>query len=179
MKKHAGSHINNNCYNYVHFPDHPQYSRQKKCGATLLKSVELSSGKKLLYPYKVFCYASLQSTLQQFLLRPNMCWDCNHWRSRKRCDDLLQDIYDGRVWKTFQYINDSPFLAAPFTCGLALNIDWFQTYSHTVASVGVIYVTILNLLRHMRYKRENILLVGIIPGPSEPSHYTLDLLCQS
>lgn len=80
---------------------------------------------------------------------------------------MLQDIYDGRVWK---YVNGSLFLAAPFTYGLALNIDWFQPYSHTVASVGVIYLTILNLPRHMRYKRENILLVGIIPGPSEPSH---------
>lgn len=166
----TGSQINSNCCNCIHFPNHPQCSKRKKCNAILLKRVELSSGQQLLYPYKVFCYKSLQSILQQLLLRPYMFRDCNHWRCRKTCENTLQDIYDGRVWKAFQYENGSPFLAAPFTYGLALNIDWFQPYSHTVASVGVIYLTILNLPRHMRYKRENILLVGIIPGPSEPSH---------
>ena len=71
---------------------------------------------------------------------------------------------------TLTSIGTSFFLAAPFTYGLALNIDWFQLFSHTVYSVGVMYATILNLPRHMRYKRKNILLLGIIPGPSEPAH---------
>lgn len=50
-----------------------------------------------------------------------------------------------------------------------MNIDWFQPYKHLNYSVGVIYLTIMNLPRSLRYKRENILLVGIIPGPHEPS----------
>ena len=74
------------------------------------------------------------------------------------------------TWKNFQYVCNSPFLVAPFTYGLMLNIDWFQPYAHTVMSVGVIYLTILNLPRHMRYKRKNMLLIGIIPGPTEPKH---------
>ena len=49
-----------------------------------------------------------------------------------------------------------------------LNVDWFQPYSHTVSSVGVIYLSIMNLPRHKRYKRKNMVLIGIIPGPSEP-----------
>lgn len=36
-------------------------------------------------------------------------------------------------------------------------------------SVGVIYLVILNLPRSIRYKRENVILFGVIPGPSEPS----------
>ena len=35
-------------------------------------------------------------------------------------------------------------------------------------SVGVIYLVILNLPREERYKLENIIVVGIIPGPKEP-----------
>ena len=35
-------------------------------------------------------------------------------------------------------------------------------------SVGVIYLCLNNLPRTLRYKRENIIIVGIIPGPSEP-----------
>lgn len=34
--------------------------------------------------------------------------------------------------------------------------------------VGAIYMTINNLPRAERYRKENIILVGIIPGPKEP-----------
>ncbi len=51
-----------------------------------------------------------------------------------------------------------------------LNIDWFQPFTHTIYSVGVIYLTIMNLPRQIRTKRENIILIGIIPGPNEPKH---------
>ena len=51
-----------------------------------------------------------------------------------------------------------------------LNIDWFQPYKHTVSSVGAIYLTVMNLPRTMRFKRRNVILVALIPGPSEPTH---------
>lgn len=57
-----------------------------------------------------------------------------------------------------------------YTIALSLNVDWFQPFTHTVYSVGVIYLTILNLPRTLRYKNENLIIVGIIPGPSEPHH---------
>ena len=50
-----------------------------------------------------------------------------------------------------------------------MNIDWFQPFKHIQYSVGVIYLTLMNLPRHLRYKCENIIIVGIIPGPHEPS----------
>ena len=49
-----------------------------------------------------------------------------------------------------------------------LNIDWFRPYKHTPYSVGVIYMVITNLPRSIRFKKENVILVGIVPGPSEP-----------
>ena len=54
-----------------------------------------------------------------------------------------------------------------------LNVDWFQPFEHHTYSVGVIYLVLLNLPRAMRYKRENIILVGIIPRPTEP-HLTMN-----
>ena len=40
---------------------------------------------------------------------------------------------------------------------------------HTLEySAGAIYLCLNNLPRNLRYKRENIIIVGIIPGPSEP-----------
>lgn len=47
-----------------------------------------------------------------------------------------------------------------------LNCDCFQQFKHTRFSVGVLYLSTENLPRELRFKRENILIVGIIPGPS-------------
>ncbi|KAG1440026.1 hypothetical protein G6F56_012072 [Rhizopus delemar] len=50
---------------------------------------------------------------------------------------------------------------------LTLNVDWFQPYKGTQHSTGAIYMTIQNLPRDERNLRKNVLLVGLIPGPSE------------
>ena len=170
-----GSQILSKLCNYVAFSNHPQQSKRKQCRQAILKKVELSSGRRFLYPFKIFCYQSLKSCMQSFSMRPEVFQQCDHWRKRTTLadgssPDVIKDLYDGRLWKEFMTVDGLPFLIAPYTYALALNIDWFQPYQHTVMSVGVIYLTILNLPRHLRYKRCNILLIGIIPGPSEPTH---------
>ena len=81
----------------------------------------------------------------------------------------LGDVYDGRVWHEFMSDSTRRFLAAPQCYLLAVNVDWFQPFTRTQYSVGAIYLTVQNLPRNERYKEENVILVGIIPGPSEPS----------
>ena len=51
---------------------------------------------------------------------------------------------------------------------LTMNMDFFQPYKHLQYSVGAIYCTLMNLPRTERYKVENVLLIGLIPGPREP-----------
>ena len=85
-------------------------------------------------------------------------------------NDFLGDIYDGAVWKRFNSPDQFDFLTSPHSYLLTLNIDWFQPFDRGVYSVGAIYITIQNLPRSERYKVENILLIGIIPGPKEPKH---------
>ena len=82
---------------------------------------------------------------------------------------MLADIYDGKIWSEFLCYKNQPFLFQPYSLGLTINVDWFQPYKHVKYSVGAIYLIILNLPRHLRYKRENVILVGILPGPHEPS----------
>ena len=78
------------------------------------------------------------------------------------------DIYDGKIWQEFQTYNGQPFLSLPYNFAFQLNVDWFQPYDHTPHSEGVIFLTILNLPRTIRYRQENTLLLGVIPGPHEP-----------
>ena len=175
----------NDCFTYTHdgkrvsktcqhrpFPQHPRKSQRKPCGSSLLRLVKTKKG-TLLRPWKIYCYRSLVSSLKQLLAKPNYINLCEQWRQRSSIGDLLGDVYDGQVWKDFQYFNGKPFLASPYSLVLSLNTDWFQPYTHTTYSVGVMYIVIQNLPRDIRYKPENVILCGIIPGPHEPQ-YTLN-----
>ena len=55
--------------------------------------------------------------------------------------------------------------------GLMLNVDWFQPFKYLSSfSFGAIYLVILYFARHLRFKGENVILVGIIPDiTKEPS----------
>src|ERR1041385_9366994 len=55
-----------------------------------------------------------------------------------------------------------------------LNLDWFQPYDGTIYSIGVIYAAICNLPHDIRFKRENLLTLGILPGPSEVSLHKIN-----
>ena len=114
---------------------------------------------------------SLFQPLQFILNRPNFWQECEQWRQRKIATDVLKDVYDGAVWKEFQSYDGLPFLSEEGNIALMLNMDFFQPFKHVNNSIGAIYVTILNLPRGIRNKRENALLIGLIPGPHEPKRH--------
>lgn len=142
-----------------------QFSKQ--CAGVMLQEVITISGKRHLYPHRVYCYHSIITTLKNMILRQGFVELCESTRNVVRSADRLSDIYDGKLWKDFLVVNGKDFLSAAFTYAFILNIDWFQPYELCTYSVGVIYLVLLNLPRSVRYKRENML-VGIIPGPTEP-----------
>lgn len=67
-------------------------------------------------------------------------------------------------------INGDPYLLLPNNLCLAINVDWFNPYKQTPYSAGAIYLCILNLPRAERFKPHNMILVGMIPGPCEPTN---------
>ena len=145
----SGSRLTSRNCNHIRFPNHPYQSRRAVCNTVLMKTVHLRSGQSILYPLKIYCYNGLKSTLQTLLMRPSFLDSCDLWKSRP-VNNFVSDIYDGQVWKNFLNVAGEPFLQAPFTFGLMINIDWFQpyTHTHTVSSVGAIYLTIMNLPEH-------------------------------
>ena len=159
---------------HIKYPNHPKKHYQKKCNTLLLKQVRTKSGyclkAKMTYPYM-----PLRNSLQKIIKRKGILEECEKWRSRETCipDFCLGDIYDGNVWKLFCSDHGYNFLKSPHCFLLGLNVDWFQPFERSVYSVGAIYLTVLNFPRDIRYKPENIILVGIIPGPTEPK-YTIN-----
>jgi len=157
---------------FIRFPNHPHRSRRTSCNEVLLKRVKVGGNYKLV-PRKVYVYRSVIETLKQFTQRPGFLEKCEHWRTRQSTcvDNVLGDVYDGKLWKELFVINGMPFLSAPNNLCLALNVDWFNPYEETNYSVGAIYLVVLNLPRNERYKEENTILVGMIPGPNEPKDH--------
>ena len=162
-----GNRKESKCCQHISFPNHPQLAHRSECSKPLMKTVRGKSQINLR-PFKFFCYRSLKRALQDMLLCSKFIDMCEKWRCRNIPHGILADIYDGRVWKEFMVVNGTPFLSEKFNFALSLNVDWFQPFKHVSNSIGVIYLSILNLPRTERYKPENIILCGIIPGPVEP-----------
>lgn len=158
------------------FPNHKTRRFRATCGELnggyLLKEVTLKDGKIKLYPHKVYSYKSILDTLKTFVSRKDFWFKCNSWkvgRDFRSASDILADVFDGKVWRDFLFVGGEPLLAGDRTLAMMLNVDWFQPFKLARYSVGVLYLVIMNLPRHERFKFENVILVGVIPGPHEPS----------
>ena len=119
-------------------------------------------------PIKVYPYKCLKKSIEKLVKREGFLENCEKWRKRIVPEGFLCDIYDGALRKKFSSPEKQNFLCSPHYYLLSMNVDWFEPFECGVYSVGVIYLTILNLPHHERYRAENIILVGIIPGPAEP-----------
>ena len=141
----------------------------------------------------VYPYNSVVKSLQVLLKRPGFWEKCQEWRKQTLPDNVRTDLvikqfsvrtrnirkagiyvlsyiwmdpfYQGNVWKE---LSSCGFLCNINSLAVMLNVDWFRPHKHSPGSVGVIYLVLLNLPWHERYKLENIIVVGVLPGPSEP-----------
>ena len=103
---------------------------------------------------------------QQLLKKPDFLPVCASWHAQKSgSPDICIWIF---MWKDFEKYNGVDFLNNENNLALMMNFDFVQPYKHVKYSVGAIYFTVLNLPRSVRYKRENVILAGIISGPEEP-----------
>ncbi|XP_070564612.1 uncharacterized protein [Ptychodera flava] len=146
----------------VRFPKGRKYN--SPCGGRFTKKIKLKCGQIKQIPLKTFCYKSLINTLEVLLKRPNFKNNCELWRKRKILTNFYADIYDGNVWQKFQTVKGEPFLATQNNYAFMINVDWFQPFTRrSDISIGVIYMVVMNLPRHLRFKRENLILIGVIP----------------
>ena len=79
-------------------------------------------------------------------------------------------MHDGNIWKTFviDQSTSEPFFLTSNNIGLLLNIDWFKPVKRSEYKVSAIMISVLNLPRQERCKTKWTMIVGVIPGPSEP-----------
>jgi hypothetical protein len=142
------------------------------CGARLTKD---GSGKATpLYP---FLYQRMETWLNRMLSRKIIVEGMQEVsRSWTQGAAKVTDMIFGKALRELLGPDGRPFMAAPageLRLAFTLNVDWFNPFGRRTAgkhaSVGGIYMVCMNLPIHLRYRVENIYLVGIIPGPNEPN----------
>ena len=92
-------------------------------------------------------------------------------QNREVASDEKQDVYNGEIWKEFlenPLDTSVPFLSNQNNIGLMLNVDWFKPFKRSEYKVAALMMTVLNLPRAERFKERWTMVLGIIPGPTEP-----------
>ncbi len=163
---------------HVEFPNSTT-RKLRLCQTPLSQQTRLSNGISIK-PELIFLFVSVRQQLEALYRRPGFESSLRHWINRPTFDNILTDIYDGDIWKTFKEdadensINFFRYDVADSHLGLVLNLDWFQPFEGTIHSTGVLYAAICNLPRDIRFKRENILILGLLPDPDEVSLHKIN-----
>lgn len=74
-------------------------------------------------------------------------------------------------------VPNASFTSQPRSLLLTLKVDRLTPFHGTTGvaySCGAVYLPINNLPRSERYKTENVILVGVIPGPTKPTTYDVN-----
>jgi hypothetical protein len=163
---------------HIEFPN-SSVRRSFLCETPLSRQTRLLNSHKNI-PELIYPFNGIRQQLAAMFLRDGFENSLRHWANRSNFDNVLTDIYDGQVWKSLKETESET--SPKFLCsekadshlGLMLNLDWFQPYEGTIHSTGVIYAAICNLPRDIRFNRENLLILGILPGPNEVSLHKIN-----
>ena len=163
---------------------HKEFPTSDACGEQLIR-VDGT-------PIRPFFYQPVRSWLGRLLSRPGIeeimdkVWDSSLVNG---VGNIMNDIWDGTVLRNLrgprhgERFSDCPNREARLV--FSLFVDWFNPFRNKISgkhySVGAIYMICLNLPAHLRFRVENVYLVGIMPGPGEPklqqiNHYLSPLV---
>lgn len=160
--------------------------RSKPCG-TRLTGVRVTNGQSVRSPRRPFAVQCFDTFVGNLLTRPGV-EELVERMSNLGYKDVLNDVSDGEIIRSILTPAGTPFIDPH--CGetrlvWALSVDWFNPYHNKIAgktaSIGSVVLTCLSLPPSLRYKPENMYLMGIIPGPKEPrttemNHYLRPLI---
>lgn len=142
------------------------------CGTRLC---HVEKGQEGSRPLKRYSYQSMVAWVGRLLSREDLEKQLIPFDARSP-SPRMNDIWDGKAFRSFMGPDGQPFFRtsnSELRLAFSLFVDWFNPHGRKrqakSISIGAIYMVCMNLPVHLRYRVENVYLVGIIPGPSEPS----------
>ncbi|VDB94734.1 unnamed protein product [Peniophora sp. CBMAI 1063] len=147
------------------------FNGSRPCGEALTHRRNLH-GRIWTYPVRRILIQDMKAWLAWFLCRPNIVKSLIQEADPQA---EMTDIFNAYEVTSFVGPDGQPFLKAQsgeIRLLFALNVDGFNPFQMKEAgrkyTSTAMYMTCLNLPPHLRYRVENMFLVGIIPGPKEP-----------
>ncbi|GES77597.1 uncharacterized protein LOC114575354 [Rhizophagus clarus] len=147
----------------------PMKSKEKPCGTELAEQVPLTIENKRR-PKLLFLLPNLKIQINGLYQRIEFRQQLQKWTNQDVNNEILADIYDGKIWKNFPDTSGVSYFTpeiADSYLEIMINLDWFQPFESSVYSCGAIYGVICNLLRKIRFKKENMLTLGLLPEPNK------------
>lgn len=152
----------------------------ERCGTRLFTEVWLK-GKKVTRPICEFEYQSVHDWLGRLMSKPGLEDMMDSVVPSLEENEKISDFWGGVFANTFQR------LGQPFWKGdpklnegryiFSLAVDWFTPHQSGPASkgwsIGVVFLVCMNLPKHLRFKVENVCLVGVLPGPFKTKPHQL------
>lgn len=164
-------------------PIYPYKCTSKRCqgGCDLLELGSTPDGESIGVPKRPYEMQDFDDFVARLLSRPGM--ETAIQQSRERVHgDIVEDIMSADGVQAIKGPDDAPFLSGGQANELrllwALSVDFFNAHHNKIAGktypVGCILLSCIQLPPDMRKKTENLYLVGLIPGPREPSMEEID-----
>ncbi|OAD74328.1 hypothetical protein PHYBLDRAFT_144775 [Phycomyces blakesleeanus NRRL 1555(-)] len=143
------------------------------------KYVVNSGGASFRLPLSINSVNSMTglSDMTQGIQRFVACGNCN--KVYKESNVVPECCNFDTKWNSLKDSNGLPFVNHECSIMLTMNIDWFQPFNGVTYSCGAIYLCINNLPRLERYKKENVVLIGLMPGPKEAKSMMPTIQCPS
>ena len=147
----------------------------RPCGAKLWRK-RCIRGKTMRFPVRKYLHQLMSHWLGRLLCREEI-EKCLGAPRTATSTGPMKDIFDGLALRRFRAPGEEkPFLEGPadeLRLIFSLSVDGFNPFQmkeakQTVTSTAI-YMVCLNLPPHLRYRPENMYLVGVIPGPLKPS----------
>ena len=135
---------------YIRYPRHTHKTRRQPCGTALMKLKRSKSTSNYLYPKQMYCFKKVSQSLQELIYISGFTNKCELWRNRNLPEETFGDIFEGRVWKDFQSVNNEPFLSAPNNFGLMLINKMKSRHRKTVTNHRKSLLMSLSLLLYSR-----------------------------
>lgn len=142
------------------------------CGEPLLR---YSRGKEI--PIRRYAFQNLVDWISRLLSRPNIesLLDEALVESRKpfTVKDEVSDIHQSRLWQEFKGHDGTPFSCTSGNLIFGMFVDGINPFGNKQSgrhvSITFVVMVCLTLPVDIRFRPENVFLVGIVPGPREPS----------
>ncbi|GBC39248.2 hypothetical protein GLOIN_2v1788017 [Rhizophagus irregularis DAOM 181602=DAOM 197198] len=114
---------------FINYPNHSIERFRQKCNNPLVKKIDSNKdggNNPIIRPIMTFPLVNIRRQLTLFFGRKDFEVTCRKWAERENETEALFDIYDGRIWMSFEDGKGEPFFKKEYAethIGLMLNID--------------------------------------------------------